>query len=66
MMTAGIMADNCGSEFFRSAIATDIESYFIPLKPEFPRDGKTLECPHCHHSAVYRREHLVYRRAASA
>ena len=37
-----------------------VENYFFPKKPDFPKGGKTLECPNCGYKGTYQRNDLVY------
>jgi DNA-directed RNA polymerase subunit RPC12/RpoP len=53
---------NCRKQFVYSKIADDVVLSIYPAaKPEFSPGGDELECPHCHHKAIYQRRELTYR-----
>jgi hypothetical protein len=61
MATWVLTCENCQKQFHHSEIADTLESLFIAPKPHFPPGGSQLECPNCHHKAVYQRVELMYR-----
>ena len=52
----------CKKEFRHSMIEdTEISSYFLPNKPEFPVGGSEMECPNCGEKSMFQRTDLLYR-----
>ena len=60
MASWGINCVNCDKRFAQFDIEDTLESYFFPVKPDFPEGGKEFECPNCGHKATYQRNNLVY------
>jgi hypothetical protein len=38
-----------------------VSEYFFPRKPDFPMEGRRLECSYCKESSMFYREQLPYR-----
>ena len=56
-----LKCSNCGFRFPHSKIGnTGLADYYLPVKPEFPRQGSELECPKCKSKATYQRSSLLY------
>jgi DNA-directed RNA polymerase subunit RPC12/RpoP len=62
MAAWGFTCANCGKKFAEFHIEDTLESYFFPVKPDFPKGGKEFECPNCSHNAKYQRTDLDYMR----
>jgi hypothetical protein len=61
MASWSIECPNCMSNFNYSAIDdAKLESFYFPLKPDFPAGGSELQCPHCGHKAKYQSADLFY------
>jgi hypothetical protein len=60
-----LICSKCHKSFSHSLIAPRDKSYrFDPLwpeKPEFPKGGLELNCPHCGQTATYQRFELMFR-----
>jgi hypothetical protein len=58
-----LICSSCRKPFIHSHIATSRAEFldpFGPFKPDFPEGGSTLQCPHCHQSALYQRHQLMF------
>jgi hypothetical protein len=55
---------NCRVTFIHSEIGTDrkLIDYLRPTAPEFPPEGKEMECPSCRTKAIYTSSDLRYER----
>lgn len=52
----------CKKEFPHSEVSQAFDSFTgTNVKPEFPKEGLSVPCPHCAQSSVYQRHQLVYR-----
>lgn len=56
----------CNAEFTHSEILPGAPSVRDPftraeVKPEFPKAGLNVPCPHCSRPSVYQRHQLLYR-----
>jgi DNA-directed RNA polymerase subunit RPC12/RpoP len=60
MAAWGLNCASCNQNLTKFLIKDTLESYFFPEKPDFPEDGKELECPNCGYKATYQRSNLVY------
>jgi hypothetical protein len=57
-----LRALNCNRQFAQFNIEDDLESLYLPVKPDLPEGGKKLACPHCGRKATYQRTDLFYMR----
>ena len=62
MAAWGITCLNCNRQFAQFNIQDDLENLYLPVKPDLPKGGKELACPHCGHKATYQRTDLFYMR----
>jgi endogenous inhibitor of DNA gyrase (YacG/DUF329 family) len=53
---------NCQQEFTHTQIERrSLQDYYLEPKPDFPREGMSVQCPHCNASSIYQRHQLTYR-----
>jgi rubredoxin len=52
---------SCKKKFSHSLIDDTLESYFFPIKPNFPDEGIEFECPNCGHKSNYQRTDLTFK-----
>ena len=62
MAAWGITCLNCNRQFAQFHIEDSLENLYLPVKPDLPKGGKELACPHCGHKATYQRTDLFYMR----
>jgi DNA-directed RNA polymerase subunit RPC12/RpoP len=62
MAAWGITCLNCNRQFVQFNIEDDLENLYLPVKPDLPKGGKELACPHCGRKATYQRTDLFYMR----
>jgi ribosomal protein S27E len=56
-----LICRHCQCSFQQSEIAVrKISDYFEPTKPELPKYGAELKCPHCGHKTIYFTTDLMY------
>ena len=60
MAVWGLNCGVCNRRLTQFAIEDTLESYFFPVKPDFPEGGREFECPNCGHKAAYQRNNLVF------
>jgi DNA-directed RNA polymerase subunit RPC12/RpoP len=60
MAAWGLSCPICNHRLAQFAIEDTLQSFFFPRKPDFPKGGKTLECPNCGYNGTYQRTDLVY------
>jgi hypothetical protein len=53
---------NCRVDSAYAEIPGDVESYFLPARPQLP-EGFTFKCPNCGHENTYVSTELNYRGA---
>jgi|SRR6516164_4402683 len=51
---------NCLLRFEHFKIPDTLANFFYAEKPEFPWDGKEIECPACGKKAIYHPHELIY------
>jgi hypothetical protein len=53
---------DCDFDFLHSTIRkSSLGDFYLEPKPEFPPEGRELECPNCGKKATYKRINLSYR-----
>jgi DNA-directed RNA polymerase subunit RPC12/RpoP len=62
MAAWGVTCLNCNRQFAQFNIEDDLENLYLPVKPDLPKGGKELACPHCGHKATYQQTDLFYMR----
>ena len=61
MPSWNLTCQNCSKSFTHSKIeGGNLANYFVPQKPEFPAQGRELQCPNCNTKAQYQRTDLRY------
>ena len=61
MASWALTCKNCRAVFTYSQISETLADYFMPMRPEFPKEGLEHECPYCETKSTYKRHELVYR-----
>ena len=62
MAAWGVTCLNCNRQFAQFNIEDDLENLYLPVKPDLPKGGQELACPHCGHKATYQHTDLFYMR----
>ncbi len=53
---------SCQQEFTHTQIEKgNLADHVFERKPDFPANGLSIECPHCHNQSVFHRSELTYR-----
>jgi DNA-directed RNA polymerase subunit RPC12/RpoP len=58
--------EKCRRKFDHAEIADSVENFYLAPKPPFPPGGSEIECPNCHHKAIYQRVELTYHASPDA
>jgi len=52
----------CREDFtYSNSERRTLDDLYLDKKPEFPRDGRELQCPHCQASSWFEQAQLRYR-----
>jgi hypothetical protein len=55
-----LICKRCGEIIHYREIGDSLIEYFIPEKPEMPREGMVCACPICNANSIYKQSDLTF------